>query len=206
MQLTGSIQPKLKIEELTLSSDGFRIQARNGGIVASILSAMGVGSKSHMEIDPRGATLRIATFSGETRTYIPLNHASATVYRYGSPTGWLVAAGFLGFAGLGGLAEGAMMQGLIIWALAALFIALYLFGPKAVTIGIVSDAGTADSLRLEAKGDELTKLRQAAEWLERAVAKAGSTPSAAPTAEPPVQIASAGSSNIMPTRHTVRGQ
>lgn len=202
MSTFSSIQPKQKIESLELNSDGFTIQARNTGVVAAILGAINLGSKSYLQVDARGATVKTTGFSCQTRTYIPLFHTSATVYRYGSPTGFLLVAGFFGFSGLTTIFDSAM-AGSVLMILGLLFMGLYVFGPKAVVIGIVSDAGTVESLRLEAKGEQLHELQRVADWLEGAVAGAAGASSGAPIA---VASATGHSMRVAPTTHSVRSE
>lgn len=202
MELFSGFAPKQKIESFNLSSDGFQIQSRNVGIVGAITSAMGIGAKSHLDVDPRGAAIRTSNLSGQTRSYIPLSSISATVYRYGSPVGLLGAGVTFGFIGLPGLLSGGDPSGIIFMVLAAICVAAFFFSPKTVTIGIITSAGTADTLRLEAKGPQIDELRKASEWLERAAANAGV---GRPDQLKVVETATAAGVTTAPTGHSVKG-
>ena len=49
------------------------------------------------------------------------------------------------------------------------FALAYKFMTKTVTLGMVSSAGTAESIKLEASDEEVQELRMAAAWLETQV-------------------------------------
>lgn len=200
MQLFA-FKPKQKIESFDLTNEGFKIQARNVGLIGSVLSMLGIGAKSFMEIDRRGAAVRSTTISGETRAYIPLGSVAASVYRHGSPLGYLAVAGFFLLMGLPMFAEsGGVVAGGILLFLAAAFTALYFVAAKTVTIGVITGAGTADTLVLEARGEQLDKLIDATRWLESAIADAAS----GPVNTPAIETAPA-PSRLAPSAHTVTG-
>ncbi len=200
MQLINSFRAKQKIEEFELSSDGFRIQARNIGLIGSVLAMLGLGAKSFLEVDPKGAALRTSSFMGETRSYTPLCSASVSVYRDGRPTGYLGISLFLLVTGLPLLFDGGGTMVASIWfILALLFGALFLFSARTVTIGLLTSAGSAETLLLEAKGDQVDSLLQASRWLEQAMAEASRRGTAGSTPKP---VATA-SSGLAPTSHTV---
>jgi hypothetical protein len=194
MSIKNIMQSKLKIEELRKEPSGFRIAARKMGLMAWIASLLGMGTTNHMSADTNGLSFETTSFSGNERAYIPMGHVSATVYKYGRPVWMLI----IGLAGLGyGVvnflvasmansreAEELYMMGFVSLVVGGVFFLAFKMAKKTVTIGVLSDAGSADALRLEANDSEVQELLAMSQWLEQAAAGTADTTSApAPPAQ-----------------------
>jgi hypothetical protein len=180
MSIKNLMQSKLNIEELNKEPSGFRIAARQKGLMAWIASLLGMGTTNHMSADTNGLSFETTSFSGNERAYIPMDHVSATVYKYGRPVWMLI----IGLAGLGyGVvnflvgtmansreAEEFYMMGFLAVVIGVVFFVAYKMAKKTVTIGVLSDAGTADALQLEASDSQVEELLAMSQWLEQAAA------------------------------------
>ena len=100
VNLQALLVPKLKIEELKVRDGGFSIEARKGGILAAIAAALGIGSRSIMEVNEAGLAVRRASMAGEVRAYVPHRQAASTVYVFGRPIGVLLLGAVLMVAGM----------------------------------------------------------------------------------------------------------
>jgi len=156
-----NFEQPMKISSIEVNDFVTRVVATPKGIIAGILQLFGVGSKSHFQVDAEGARLKKCKFGSEEETFIPFAHISATFYRVAKPMWALIVGVFVFLGGVGATQEsGGENTGLLIMGTSVLFFLLYLFGSRDIVLGIVSDAGTAEQIKLTANKDELQKLKE----------------------------------------------
>ena len=200
-------QPTLKIIRLDVDESRRRVflEAAPDGIIAAILRALGVGGASRFTIDASGARRSETRFSGQQRTYCPLQNVAASVFTRSKPIGLLIAAAMITvLIGLPQMFAGEFIAGIIVLVVAAVLAVAYVLSKERATIGVVTNATTAESLKLKASPRELQQLESAAAVIEQLLAgsanadagrredsedwsapPAGPRESAAPASQPP---------------------
>jgi len=160
-------QPALKIVRVDadLDANKAKVVGQHEGLMATILRIFGIEDKNSLTFEPTGVWHQTSSFTGETKVYCPVSHISSSVYVMNKPVELLVA----------GLAL------LPLFGVGLIFLIVYLFAKKRVTIGIITDGNTAESLRLKAKGDQLENLLDVVEVMQNLIA---GSPSSAPPEKP----------------------
>ncbi len=164
-------QQALTITSLKANVSGQKaqIQARPSGIWATILHLLGLGSVHIYSISPAGFRKEIARFSGDHKVFVPRRHVSASVFVSSKPVEYLaIAFAFVifGLGGLGAPGDGKLVFFLIGMAVAAGMVLVYFLTARRTTLGIITDAGTEESIRLKASGSDLEDLRDVIDIIE----------------------------------------
>jgi predicted Zn finger-like uncharacterized protein len=180
-----SFQPALKIVSLRgdPSAQRAQVQARRSGLIAWLLHLMGLGNLHTLAVSPSGFRREEAGFSGHSKVYVPLAHTTASVFVLRKPVEWLAAGVPLFLSSFGFLFAGKFFLyiGLGLLVLGILFILLFFLLPRRVTLGIVTDAATAETLKLKANAMEREKLQRVARIIESLLG------GAAPAEKPPTE-------------------
>lgn len=156
----SAFQPTFKIETVTVSTDVARIQARPKGILAWIAAQMGIGAKVHLEIQPTGLSSRRTTIAGEERAFVPWSHVSASIFRLAKPIQLLFMGIILVFSGLVHLSVSRdETPGMIICVFGVVLAIAYFMTARAVTVGVLADSGTAESVKVEADVGDIEQLK-----------------------------------------------
>jgi hypothetical protein len=192
--LNFSFHPTLKILSLDVDANGLTVQltARRDGLVAAVMEMIGLGTQSTMTMDSHGFRKLSSSFTGEERVYCPASHISASVYMLTKPVVMLLIAGGLFFTSMPMLIAGreTMPVALGFIAIALILVVAYFFTSKKVTLGIITDAQTAEVFKLKANEDQRALLEQAIGVMETLIrdSLAGRTPGglapSAPTSAP----------------------
>jgi hypothetical protein len=142
-------QPAFTPEAIEVGDQMCSIQARPGGLVAAIASALGVGTKSHVTANHSGVSFVRTSLSGSSRTFYPLRHVAGTVHAARRPIIVAVVGAVLVAAGLITVSS---FEPLVGWVNVGVGAALLLYGllsGKKVVLGVVSTGGTTASIKLD---------------------------------------------------------
>lgn len=135
-------QPMMTVRGIKADADArrFTIKATGGGFLANLL---GLGTRASWTVDENGFRLHKTTFSSDEKTYIPRPQIASTVHVIMKPVELLILGlltlPFFGF-------------GLIL-------IIVYFLSRRRVIVGVISNGGTAESVKLKASDDELEEIR-----------------------------------------------
>lgn len=165
-------QPTLRIVHLMIDHAAMRVdlEAAPDGILAKILSLLGLGGSSRLMIDAGGVKMWERRLTGESRTYCPMTNVAASVFHRINAIWMLFAAALLALSSLTPLLNNdsnVRTVGVILLSLAAVFCVAFLFKRQSVLIGVVTNAATAESLRVKARGTDLKNLEMAAGIIEQ---------------------------------------
>ena len=156
-----NFEQPMKIVSIEVNDFVTRIEAVPKGIIAMALQALGIGSKTHLQVDAEGARLKKSKMGSEEEVFIPFSHISASFYHRARPLWAFIVGVIVLLSGLGAINEpGGDEVAVIIMATSSLFFLLYLFGSQAVSLGIVADAGMVEQLKLSANKEELKRLKE----------------------------------------------
>lgn len=143
------------------------IDAVPEGFGAAILRILGLGGKSRLTADVTGVRLSEFQFTGEHRTYCPLRNVAASVFIRARATGLLVIAGVLFPVAAPMLLESdTRVPALILVGIMVTLCIAFLLAKQRVTIGVITNATTVESLKLKASSEEIRKLEAVAAVIE----------------------------------------
>lgn len=131
------------LDEYTRSGTYVQIVGRAPGLVAYVLTAMGIDAETTLTVGDSDIFLRSASLCGETHQVIPLSSVASTHCGYQKPIGF-VFVGIL-FAVLG-LIAGSFAATAFLLAIGAICVLLY-FLRKNLTITVETNGGLIIGLR-----------------------------------------------------------
>jgi predicted Zn finger-like uncharacterized protein len=148
MKMQMIFQPIMKTKGVEVDPDAqtFRVKAASGGLMAML----GMGSKGSFAMDSNGFRLKKSSFSMDEDTYIPRDKIASTIFVVTKPMELLI----LGLATIA------------LFGLGIIFLIAYLLAKKRVIVGIVSDAGEPESLKLKASTEQLEDIREGMRLVE----------------------------------------
>jgi len=116
------------------------IEARKGGLIAFLLTAMGIENKTRLVIARREVLFTSGSLFGEQTSMIPMTAVASAHGGFSKPIAYLIAAGFLILMAFGIMAGGNVVIGFVVLLIAVGCIIAYYLG-KNMSLGIESSGG-----------------------------------------------------------------
>ena len=121
------------------------IEGRKPGLIAWLLTAMGIDATTSLVITRRDITFRAGSFFGEMNSMMPMTAVATAHGGYSKPVEYLIAAGGLLLGGLGMLGEDEGWLGLVFLIGAGFFAAMYSL-EKRMALSVESSGGAVFGL------------------------------------------------------------
>ena len=178
------LRPALIILELRIKTSDQRVSitARRSGIFAFFLHLLGLGNLYHFDMAPTGFFLQHSSLSGTADTFCPKAHIACCVFLVKKPVEYLGFAAFLCVFSIPYLAALPILA-VVLLLLALAVVVFFFLAKERVTIGVLTDAGTTEAIRLRADADEKRRLRKACAVMESIIGAEDRPESAAAEAD-----------------------
>lgn len=142
-------QPSFIIETVEVAEQMCRIQARPAGLIASLASALNIGSKSHVAITRQGAQFTVSSLFGTRRAFYPLHQIAGSFHTLTRPLLFAIVGALLVVAGLATIKSFVPAVGWVSVCVGSVLVLYGLFGGKKVMLGVVSTGATTASIKLD---------------------------------------------------------
>lgn len=167
--MVPQFRPALKIARLDVdpARQHVELEARPNGLIAAVLHLIGLGGTSRLTVDPSGVWLQENSLTGASRTYCALPNVAASLFLSAKPNGLLIMGAVFACMGFPmAISDDQPVPGVVMMVLGGILCVAYLMSQHRVSIGVVTNATTLESLKVVASGSDRKRLETAAGIIE----------------------------------------